>query len=208
MSVADLEGAGGPAPPPFSPEIYHQMLGKLKIWDPKYVIFFLFWGPPPFLERAPPFRNFWNRHCMYTHLELASKNRSPFLLVCQTSFDLMTGDINYRENDTIDLIYKWPTFTGPNIVSRFILIFRPFMACWLWRRVTVYLDQDTGLSASVAGQQGLLTIPRHLIEPPKYLEFYVYPFVSLTCNSNPCFRNHERFQSLNGILYIKAKIYD
>jgi hypothetical protein len=37
-AVADLEGAQGP-PPPFSPKVYHLMLVKLKIWDPKYLIF-------------------------------------------------------------------------------------------------------------------------------------------------------------------------
>jgi hypothetical protein len=39
------------------------MVVKLKIWDPKYVNFLQFRGvPPPFWERAPPFRNFWIRH--------------------------------------------------------------------------------------------------------------------------------------------------
>jgi hypothetical protein len=47
FSVADLEGDS--PPPPLSPEIYHQMLVKLKIWDPKYVNFFLIWEVSPLL---------------------------------------------------------------------------------------------------------------------------------------------------------------
>jgi hypothetical protein len=49
---------GGKPPPPFSTEIYHQMLVKLKIRDPNYVIFCYFGGCP--LSGAPlsPFRNF------------------------------------------------------------------------------------------------------------------------------------------------------
>ena len=44
-------------------EIYHQMLVKLKIWDPKYVNFLLFRGVgPPFWSGSPSFRNFWIRH--------------------------------------------------------------------------------------------------------------------------------------------------
>jgi hypothetical protein len=39
--------SGGFRGGPFSPEIYHQMLVILKIWDPKYVHFFPFWGMPP-----------------------------------------------------------------------------------------------------------------------------------------------------------------
>jgi hypothetical protein len=39
QSVADLEGGPGA---PLWPEIYHQMIVKLKIWDPKYVTFSLF----------------------------------------------------------------------------------------------------------------------------------------------------------------------
>jgi hypothetical protein len=41
--VADLEGKM-PGGLPFSSKIYHLMLVKLKIWDPKYLIFLLFQG--------------------------------------------------------------------------------------------------------------------------------------------------------------------
>jgi hypothetical protein len=60
-----IGGAQDP-PPPLSPKIYHQMLVKLKIWDPIYEFFILLFQevgpPPPFLEWAPPFRNFRIRH--------------------------------------------------------------------------------------------------------------------------------------------------
>jgi hypothetical protein len=46
-------------PGPFSSEIYHQMLVKLKIWYTNLVIFFLFRGV------GPPLWNFWILHrCM------------------------------------------------------------------------------------------------------------------------------------------------
>jgi hypothetical protein len=55
----EINGSRGfRGPPPPSPEIHHQMLVKLEIWDPKYVNVLLFRGVPPFLERSP-FRNFW-----------------------------------------------------------------------------------------------------------------------------------------------------
>jgi hypothetical protein len=61
--VTDLEGAGLP----FAPKIYHLMLVKFKIWDPKYQgtwIFLLFGGAPPLSGATHPFQNFWIRHCL------------------------------------------------------------------------------------------------------------------------------------------------
>jgi hypothetical protein len=50
--------AGGQTPlPPYSPEIYHLILVKLKIWDPKClnVLLFLRWSaPPPFSKFLDP----------------------------------------------------------------------------------------------------------------------------------------------------------
>jgi hypothetical protein len=57
VPVADLEGA--------QPEIYHIILIKLKISDPKYLIFGVFLkGGFPSPEPPPPNRNFWIRHCV------------------------------------------------------------------------------------------------------------------------------------------------
>jgi hypothetical protein len=60
--ITDLEGGWQEArrspPPPFARNL-HQMLVKLKIWDPNYVNILLFWGlPPPFLERPSLFEIF------------------------------------------------------------------------------------------------------------------------------------------------------
>jgi hypothetical protein len=58
-TIADFSGGfrggRGPSPIPFSPEIYHLMLVKLKISDPKYIIVLLFLrGRPPLSGAAPP----------------------------------------------------------------------------------------------------------------------------------------------------------
>jgi hypothetical protein len=45
-----------------------------------------------------------------------------------------------------------------------------------------------GLTAGVAGRQGMLTSPRHLIPPPVYPGVRVSQFISLTRNSYLCFK--------------------
>jgi hypothetical protein len=50
-------------------------------------------------------------------------------------------------------------------------------------------------TAGATGQQGMLTLPRHLIPPPVYPGVRVRPYTSLTCNSCLCFETDHSLVS-------------
>ena len=57
-------------------------------------------------------------------------------------------------------------------------------------RAPLIHDHETGLTAGVIDQQGMLTPPRHLIPLPG---IRVSPFISLICNFYLCFEIDHSF---------------
>jgi hypothetical protein len=68
IAVTDLEGewAPNPTPPLFFAGYLPSTVNKTQDLRPQTLFFSLFRGvpPPPLLERALPFRNFWIHHCI------------------------------------------------------------------------------------------------------------------------------------------------
>jgi hypothetical protein len=60
-TVADLEGASLP----LSPKIYHILIVKFKIWDPKYRIYLYNFAPPPLFGVLPSLSKFLDSPLTY-----------------------------------------------------------------------------------------------------------------------------------------------
>jgi hypothetical protein len=119
----------GPGPP-FSPEIYHKMLEKLKMWDPKYGNSLLFWRGgglplPPFLEHPPPHfeisgsatvnlmnNTSWDTHlkCSFISATLDCNfiNINPLMIRVRTGHQLRKATIWDKSSDEIAKICAGP----------------------------------------------------------------------------------------------------
>jgi hypothetical protein len=78
ISVADLEGGPRGPGPPFRPKFTIKNVSKTQDLRPKIREYFaLLGGGPPVFGAAPPFRNFWIRHCIYISFYITAKDAFP-----------------------------------------------------------------------------------------------------------------------------------